>query len=78
VLSSSSGNPCGSGDCLQVIRTVDGGNTWNLLGSLGTPGSVYALSFPDTRHGWVVGARGYIVHYHIVEVLVETEEPVME
>ncbi len=71
VLSSSSGNPCGSGQCLQVIRTVDGGNTWGLLGAIGTPGRVNALSFPDTRHGWVVGAGGYIIHFHIVEVAVD-------
>jgi hypothetical protein len=44
---------------------------------LGTAGSIRrtgpptALSFPDTRHGWVVGPRGYIIHYHIVEVVVE-------
>jgi photosystem II stability/assembly factor-like uncharacterized protein len=68
VLSSSSGNPCGQGECLQVIRTVDGGNTWGLLGQVGTPGRVNALSFPDTRHGWVVGARGFIIHYYVVEV----------
>jgi photosystem II stability/assembly factor-like uncharacterized protein len=54
-----------------VIRTVDGGNTWGLLGSIGTPGRVNALSFPDTRHGWVVGVGGYIIHYHIVEVVVD-------
>jgi photosystem II stability/assembly factor-like uncharacterized protein len=72
VLSSSSGNPCGSGDCLKVIRTVDGGNTWGLLGSVGTPRGVTALSFPDTRHGWVVGPAGYVIHYHVVEVPVES------
>jgi photosystem II stability/assembly factor-like uncharacterized protein len=75
VLSSSGGNPCGSGECLKVIRTVDGGSTWGLLGSVGTPGGVNALSFPDTRHGWVVGDRGYVIHYYVVEVVVETSTP---
>jgi photosystem II stability/assembly factor-like uncharacterized protein len=81
ILSSSSGNPCGSGQCLQVVRTTDGGATWGLLGSVATPGRVHALSFPDTRHGWVVGAGGYLIHYHIVEVVVDVsggESPVAE
>ncbi len=78
VLSSTSGNPCGSGDCLKVIRTVDGGNTWGLLGSVGTPDHVNALSFPDTEHGWVVGARGYIIHYHLVPVYEELDGEIME
>ena len=28
----------------------------------------HALSFPDMSHGWVVGAKGVIFHYHVVPV----------
>jgi hypothetical protein len=43
----------------QVIATTNG-NSWNLIGKLS---EASALSFPDASHGWVVGRKGYIVHY---------------
>lgn len=57
-----------------MIRTTDGGWSWGLIGSLGASGAVHAISFPDGEHGWVVGDRGFIIHYHLVPVY-EQETP---
>lgn len=54
-----------------VIRTTDGGWSWHQIGRLGAPSNVRAISFPDPEHGWVVGDRGFIIHYHLVPVYEE-------
>jgi photosystem II stability/assembly factor-like uncharacterized protein len=54
-----------------VLRTTDGGWTWGVLGSeqqLSAPGPIRTMWFTDAGHGWVVGARGFITHYHLVPV----------
>lgn len=48
----------------EVRRTTDGGKTWLSLGKLQNPSHVHGVSFPDRKHGWVVGDKGYIEHYH--------------
>ncbi len=47
-----------------VLFTANGGKSWKTIGSL-QPYST-ALSFPVADEGWVVGPKGYIVHYHKV------------
>ena len=49
----------------KVIHTTNGGGAWQTVGTF-PPSTVYALSFPDSSHGWVVGKNGYISHYHVV------------
>ncbi|MBI1847318.1 MAG: hypothetical protein HYR86_10145 [Candidatus Rokubacteria bacterium] len=50
-----------------VLRTVNGGKTWQTIGKMPSL-TVTALSFPKIDEGWVVGEKGYIVHYHLVPV----------
>jgi len=50
----------------QIIATADGGKHWRQIGTLAH--GIHALSFPDPSHGWVVGDKGYIMHYHLVKV----------
>ena len=52
----------------QCLRTDTGGTKWATIGHLIVDHHVHSLSFPDTTHGWVVGDKGYIVHYHLVPV----------
>lgn len=48
-----------------VWRTTNGGKAWQFLGELTkAPQFVYGMSFPGASHGWVVGEKGYIAHYH--------------
>jgi photosystem II stability/assembly factor-like uncharacterized protein len=47
-----------------VFHTANGGKTWRTIGHV--PGDSTALSFPKADEGWVVGAKGYVVHYHRV------------
>jgi photosystem II stability/assembly factor-like uncharacterized protein len=47
----------------EVRRTRDGGKAWASLGKLQNPSYVHGVSFPDRKHGWVVGDKGYIEHY---------------
>lgn len=54
-----------------VIRTVDGGWTWSEIGRLGAPDHLRALHFPDPEHGWVVGEKGFIIHYHLIPIYEE-------
>jgi photosystem II stability/assembly factor-like uncharacterized protein len=49
-----------------VYRTSDGGARWATIGQL--PEGRTGLSFPTVDNGWVVGPKGYIVHYHLVPV----------
>lgn len=55
-----------------VLRTTDGGWTWTVLGTsgqlVGLSGSATAMWFTDADHGWVVGWRGSVTHYHLVPV----------
>jgi photosystem II stability/assembly factor-like uncharacterized protein len=51
-----------------VVRTVDGGWTWNEIGRLGAPDHVRAIHFPDPERGWVVGEKGFIMHYYLVPI----------
>lgn len=48
-------------DQCQVLRSLDGGVTWKLLGKHRTP--LTALCFVESDRGWVVGAKGCIFHY---------------
>ena len=50
-----------------VIHTINGGASWQVIGKF-PPVTLSALSFPDNSHGWVVGIKGYISHYHVVGV----------
>jgi photosystem II stability/assembly factor-like uncharacterized protein len=50
----------------KVLHTSSGGKKWRTLGTLKS--RCYALSFPDLSHGWVVGTKGFIAHYHVVPV----------
>ena len=47
-----------------VLYTDSGGANWRLLGTLKP--NCAALSFPVEDEGWVVGAKGYIAHFHPV------------
>jgi photosystem II stability/assembly factor-like uncharacterized protein len=49
----------------SVIHTTDGGKIWRVIGKFPSS-TVSALSFPDSSHGWVVGRKGYISHFHLV------------
>jgi photosystem II stability/assembly factor-like uncharacterized protein len=48
-----------------VFHTANGGKNWRTIGSVQPYSN--ALSFPKSDEGWVVGQKGYIVHYHRVE-----------
>lgn len=48
----------------SVLATLNGGKSWRTIGSIGK--SSAALSFPVADEGWVVGPKGYIIHYHKV------------
>ncbi len=50
----------------EVRRTTDAGKSWVSLGKLDAPDRtrLNGLSFPSSSHGWVVGDKGYIAHYH--------------
>lgn len=64
-------------DSGTVLRTTDGGWTWRVLGTsrqLGNPGATNAMWFTDADHGWVVGNRGFVTHYHLVPVWGYPEE----
>jgi photosystem II stability/assembly factor-like uncharacterized protein len=56
---------CESG---TVVRTVDGGTSWFEIGRLGAPDHVRAIHFPDPERGWVVGEKGFIIHYYLIPV----------
>jgi photosystem II stability/assembly factor-like uncharacterized protein len=45
----------------RVYRTLDGGRSWQLLGTLPVP--INAIGFLDARTGWAVGAGGFIFRY---------------
>jgi photosystem II stability/assembly factor-like uncharacterized protein len=54
--------PCGQTTCTTVVGTVDGGATWNTLGTLDAPLSlgerksgVDQVRFADDLHGWAFG-----------------------
>ncbi|HJR58364.1 MAG TPA: YCF48-related protein [Vicinamibacterales bacterium] len=47
-----------------VFHTANGGKNWRTIGSVQPYSN--ALSFPKSDEGWVVGQKGYIVHYHRV------------
>jgi photosystem II stability/assembly factor-like uncharacterized protein len=48
-----------------VLRTTDGGTNWKSLVIVNkAPGYLEALCFPSSRHGWVVGHKGFIGHYY--------------
>ncbi|HZT07600.1 MAG TPA: YCF48-related protein [Chloroflexota bacterium] len=56
-----------------VVMTADGGATWQEIGRLGASSNVRGISFPDSEHGWVVGDKGFVIHYHLVPVYDEEE-----
>ena len=47
-----------------VLRTVNGGSTWQPQTSLGVSfqQAMYAVQFIDNRRGWIVGSMGLILH----------------
>jgi photosystem II stability/assembly factor-like uncharacterized protein len=47
-----------------VLATMNGGKSWKTIGAVEKYSR--ALSFPEADEGWVVGPKGYIVHYHKV------------
>lgn len=47
-----------------VLRSANGGKTWQPFGTVEKYSK--ALAFPSMDKGWVVGPKGYIVHYHLV------------
>jgi photosystem II stability/assembly factor-like uncharacterized protein len=49
----------------KLLRTTDGGMTWEALPNLkaANAGYVHGLSFPSKSNGWVVGGKGFIFHY---------------
>jgi photosystem II stability/assembly factor-like uncharacterized protein len=51
-------SPLGA-DGLPIFKTVDGGNSWKLMGSAGGPSSITSsgpptLDFVDEQHGWLI------------------------
>ena len=44
-----------------VLKTVDGGNHWNIIQS-GTGLDLYNIAFPSASDGWIVGVGGMILH----------------
>jgi len=47
-----------------VRQTKDGGDSWQELDVLTVaPSYVNGLSFPDAKHGWGVGDKGFIARY---------------
>jgi photosystem II stability/assembly factor-like uncharacterized protein len=73
VLSEALGYILTSSDTGGVLRTADGGASWQSLGTLGTR-EVRALSFTDAEHGWVVGDQGFIDYFHLVPVIEDAPE----
>ena len=45
----------------SIVRTLDGGNTWEPTTMLDPPVWLTAVSFADARNGWAVGAQGVIL-----------------
>lgn len=45
----------------QVMRTMDGGATWAIIGTHQT--DIAAISFISATEGWAVGSRGCVFHY---------------
>jgi len=48
-----------------ALSTSDGGDSWKVIGNFRS-GTISAISFPDSGHGWVVGRQGFVSHYHLV------------
>ncbi len=54
----------------RILKSVDGGENWELVFQLGVaPGArasdvpvLYSVAFPDKKQGWVVGDLGRILH----------------
>lgn len=40
-----------------ILRTRDGGQTWNVVGQMQTP-AIEKIQFTDARNGWAIGASG--------------------
>ena len=43
---------------VSVIKTTNGGNTWNQTGPLGTNNTVWDIYFLNSRHGFITGMGG--------------------
>ncbi|MGE0127127.1 MAG: WD40/YVTN/BNR-like repeat-containing protein [Blastocatellales bacterium] len=54
----------------RILKTVDGGEYWELVFQLGAPPGargndvpvLYSVAFPNKKQGWVVGDSGRILH----------------
>ncbi len=54
----------------RILKTVDGGENWELVYQLDAPPGVsgndrpelYSVAYPSKKHGWVVGTHGRILH----------------
>jgi photosystem II stability/assembly factor-like uncharacterized protein len=51
-----------------VLSTSNGSDSWKVIGNFRSE-TISALSFPDSSHGWVVGIKGFVSHYHLVPVI---------
>jgi len=53
--------PCGGANCTNVLRTIDGGDTWKKIGRIHAPltydklAGVTEVRFSDALHGWAFG-----------------------
>src|SRR5205823_5956244 len=75
VLSEALGYILSNSETGVVLRTADGGASWQSLGTLGAP-QARAVHFTDAEHGWVVGDQGFISYFHLVPIT--DERPVDE
>ncbi len=49
------------GEYGMVLKTVDGGHTWNRLEHQATDAAMKSVSFPDQLNGWATGRGGTII-----------------
>jgi len=45
-----------------VLKTTDGGQTWNALPNVPPNNAYYSISFTDAMNGWATGYSGKIIH----------------
>jgi len=58
-----------------IYRTMDGGNSWEILSNIPTTTSVSKMAVIDRKHIWVAGRNGTILKYTDPLVTsVETED----
>lgn len=50
-----------AGDRGKIFRSMDSGKTWREVTS-GTKLSLFSVSFPDSKNGWISGKSGLVLH----------------